>query len=62
MSDSSVTAANDSPAAALHTALDELLLLCGHHHRTFDKLGWTVHTKDGQPEWIPPPWLTRYVA
>jgi hypothetical protein len=44
------------------TSLDNATLLCGHHHRSFERLGWTVHMTDGHPEWTPPPWLTRNVA
>ena len=39
------------------TDLDNLVLLCGWHHREFERRGWTVHLRDGVPEWIPPPWL-----
>jgi hypothetical protein len=44
------------------TSLDNGTLLCGYHHRTFEQLGWTVYMHDGNPEWIPPPWLARHVA
>ena len=33
------------------------LLLCGYHHREFEKRGWTVTMKDGAPWWVPPPWI-----
>jgi hypothetical protein len=36
------------------TDLDNLTLLCGDHHRTFEKLGWACEMKDGVPWWIPP--------
>ena len=39
------------------TDLDNECLLCGYHHRTFDQRGWQVIMKDGQPYWIPPPWI-----
>jgi len=39
------------------TDLNNECLLCGHHHRTFDKHGWQVTMTDGQPYWIPPPWI-----
>lgn len=38
------------------TDLDNLTLLCGRHHREFEKLGWECRMADGAPEWIPPPW------
>lgn len=44
------------------TSIDNAALLCGYHHRSFEKLGWAVRFTDGRPEWIPPPWLARYVA
>ena len=37
------------------TDLDNLCLLCGYHHREFEKRGWTVAMKDGLPWWTPPP-------
>jgi hypothetical protein len=36
--------------------LDNLTLLCGHHHRSFDQAGWTCRMTDGVPHWLPPPW------
>ena len=33
------------------------LLLCGHHHREFEKHGWACEMFDGVPHWIPPTWL-----
>jgi hypothetical protein len=39
------------------TDIDNLVLLCGFHHREFERRGWTVQMRDGVPEWIPPPWL-----
>jgi hypothetical protein len=39
------------------TDLDNLVLLCRHHHRTFTGWGWEVRMTGGVPEWLPPPWL-----
>jgi hypothetical protein len=39
------------------TDLDNMTLLCGHHHRTFEKAGWHVHMRDGIPWWTPPPFV-----
>jgi hypothetical protein len=41
------------------TTLENLTLLCGFHHREFDRLGWNcrMHPADLVPEWIPPPEL-----
>ncbi|HVU93231.1 MAG TPA: DUF222 domain-containing protein, partial [Jatrophihabitans sp.] len=39
------------------TDLDNMTLLCGHHHRTFEKAGWRVHIEDGVPWWTPPPFV-----
>jgi hypothetical protein len=39
------------------TDLDNECLLCGWHHREFERRGWQVIMKDGQPYWIPPPWI-----
>ena len=44
------------------TVVENGTLLCGHHHRTFERTGWQVRMREGSPEWIPPPWLTRYAA
>ena len=41
-----------------HTAVSNLVLLCGHHHRTIHHRGWTVQIDDhGLPDFTPPPWL-----
>jgi hypothetical protein len=40
-----------------HTDLDQMCLLCGHHHRTFDQYGWAGTMIHGVPHWIPPAWL-----
>ncbi len=38
------------------TALANLVLLCGHHHRTVHSAGWRVAVApDGHPTWRPPP-------
>jgi hypothetical protein len=39
------------------TDLDNECLLCGWHHREHEKRGWQVIMADGQPCWIPPPWI-----
>ena len=39
------------------TAVDNSVLLCGHHHRSFAQSGWTVDILDGLPWWTPPRWL-----
>lgn len=39
------------------TNLDNLTLICGHHHRQFQPTGWTCHTRNGTPWWTPPPWI-----
>ena len=39
------------------TDIDNLVLVCGWHHREFDGRGWAVRITDGVPEWLPPPWL-----
>jgi len=40
------------------TALINLSLLCGHHHRTVHHKGWGIRfADDGHPELIPPPWV-----
>jgi hypothetical protein len=36
------------------TDLDNLCLLCGYHHREFERRGWKVTMRDGRPWWIPP--------
>lgn len=32
-------------------------LLCGFHHREFDRMGWQVTMTNGVPEWTPPVWI-----
>jgi hypothetical protein len=39
------------------TDLDNECLLCGFHHREFEKRGWQVIIQNGQPYWIPPSWI-----
>ncbi len=40
------------------TDLNNLVLLCGHHHRSVHHRGWTVHIgTDSHPDLIPPPWI-----
>ncbi len=39
------------------TSVANLVLLCGHHHRTVHHKGWQVRLAEGHPEFIPPPWV-----
>jgi hypothetical protein len=39
------------------TDLKNLTLVCGYHHREFEKRGWRCVMPDGMPWWIPPPWI-----
>ncbi len=39
------------------TAITNLVLLCGHHHRSIHHHGWTARIHHGQPEFLPPPWI-----
>jgi hypothetical protein len=39
------------------TSIDDGALLCGFHHREFEKLGWKCVMLDGIPHYIPPYWL-----
>jgi hypothetical protein len=39
------------------TSLDNLTLLCGHHHRNFHQLGWTCQMENETPHWTPPAWI-----
>jgi Domain of unknown function (DUF222) len=39
------------------TAVDNLTLLCGFHHREHQKLGWTCAMTNGSPHWTPPTWI-----
>ncbi|WP_158716400.1 HNH endonuclease signature motif containing protein [Blastococcus sp. Marseille-P5729] len=40
-----------------HTDLDNLTLVCGYHHREFERRGWAVDIINGIPVWTPPRWL-----
>ncbi len=41
-----------------HTALDNLVLTCGHHHRLLHYSDWEIQFgADGIPAWIPPAWI-----
>ena len=44
-------------AAGGRTDLGNLSLLCGFHHREFDRRGWTITMVDDHPSWTPPPWI-----
>ncbi len=37
------------------TTIDNGAMICGYHHRNFEKLGWHCITHHGRPAWIPPP-------
>jgi hypothetical protein len=41
------------------TSLDNLALICGHHHRTLHHTPWEIrlHAQDRRPEYRPPPKL-----
>jgi hypothetical protein len=39
------------------TDVNEMALLCGHHHRMFAKLGWDCLMIRGVPHWRPPAWI-----
>jgi hypothetical protein len=39
------------------TDIDNLVLLCGYHHREFERRGWRVTMVDGLPWWLPPRWI-----
>jgi len=39
------------------TDLDNLVLLCDHHHDRIDTGGWTITVRNGLPWFTPPPWL-----
>jgi hypothetical protein len=41
------------------TSVDNLALLCGYHHREFEKIGWSCQMINGRPHWTPPAWLDR---
>jgi hypothetical protein len=39
------------------TAVDNLVLLCGAHHRSIHHHDWQVRITNGRPEFVPPPWV-----
>lgn len=41
------------------TDLDNLCMLCRHHHRNIEVSDWQLRMRDGVPEWTPPYWLDR---
>ncbi|MFQ6270407.1 HNH endonuclease signature motif containing protein [Kutzneria viridogrisea] len=41
------------------TALSNLVLLCGMHHRLIHHSGWTVRITNGRPEFTPPSFVRR---
>jgi hypothetical protein len=39
------------------TTIDDGTLLCGYHHREFERLGWRCRMLDGVPHWTAPRWI-----
>jgi hypothetical protein len=39
------------------TEINNLVMLCGRHHRVLHESGWVVRIRDGSPEFVPPPWI-----
>ena len=39
------------------TTVADGCLLCGYHHREFERAGWSCRVLDGVPHWIAPAWL-----
>ena len=39
------------------TDIDNMCLLCTHHHHTYESRGWQLTMRDGLPWWRPPTWL-----
>jgi hypothetical protein len=39
------------------TALDNLTLLCLHHHQLIHHGHWTITMRDGRPWFTPPAWI-----
>jgi 5-methylcytosine-specific restriction protein A len=39
------------------TEIDNLVMLCGRHHRVLHESGWIVRIRDGLPEFVPPRWI-----
>jgi hypothetical protein len=44
------------------TKIDNLVLLCGHHHRLVHHSEWDVVMDDGLPRFIAPPWVSPDIA
>jgi hypothetical protein len=44
------------------TSIENGTLICGYHHRSFAKLGWTCTMSNGRPVWTPPAWMRRGTA
>lgn len=40
-----------------HTDLHSMTLLCGYHHREFERRGWECCMIDRVPHWRPPAWI-----
>ena len=39
------------------TEINNLVMLCGRHHRVLHESGWAVRIRDGLPEFVPPRWI-----
>lgn len=39
------------------TDVDNLTLLCGYHHRSFEQRGWACRMIGSLPHWVPPRWI-----
>jgi hypothetical protein len=39
------------------TKIDNLVMLCGRHHRVLHESHWVVRIRDGLPEFVPPRWI-----
>jgi hypothetical protein len=39
------------------TCIDDAALLCGYHHREFERLNWQCEMIDRVPHFVPPLWL-----
>jgi hypothetical protein len=44
-------------ATTKRTSVDDGTLVCGTHHDTFQRMGWTSRMLNGRPHWVPPDWL-----
>jgi hypothetical protein len=44
-------------AITRRTSIEDGTLLCGFHHREFERLGWHCVMTNGLPHWIPPWWV-----